>query len=127
MKTGLRKAWLWTKLVLILLVVAWLAFFFSYNSWNQADEVWLIWGGTPRFVPVSLIIVVTAVISVVVFFLGRKVLGVFQQLRKLREDEQAERRAREIDARVRQVEQKLSTPQAPPAGEPDKNNAGSGQ
>jgi heme/copper-type cytochrome/quinol oxidase subunit 2 len=127
MKMGLRKAWLWTKLVLIFLVIFWLAFFFAFNSKEEnATTVWLFFFGAEVRALVSLLVFVTAVIAVVGFFLAKKIVGVFQQLRKLREEEHAEQRARDIDARVREVEQKLSSSQAPPAAESGKDTC-SGQ
>lgn len=97
MQLGLRKAWLWAKLVVIILVVAWVTLFFVKNA-NNRTNVWLFFWGSPEG-PVSLdvIVPVTAIVAVVVFYIVRKVTGVLQQISQVREAEKVRDREQRME------------------------------
>ena len=122
MPQAIKKVWIWTKLVLIFLVVVWVVLFLSKN-WSQPDPtkhkpiyIWLFFGWHYADVPLTLILLITALVSVVVFYLVRKVVAVLHELGEVRKADKARARDQKLDQLTRQVEGKLSS--TPPQKKP---------
>ncbi len=108
MALSIRKVWLWIKLIVIILVVAWVTLFFVKNADNKAN-VWLFfWVSTSEPISLDIIVPITAVVSVLVYYVVRKIAGVWGQLSQVRESEKARDQEKRMHDLARQVEQKLS-------------------
>jgi K+-sensing histidine kinase KdpD len=119
MGQGLKKFWLYTKLAVIILVVAWVTLFFVKNSGESSQvNVW-VFPFVHVFDKVSLAIIVpvTAIVSIVVFYIIRKITGVLHQLTRMREADRTREHEKKMEDLARQVEQKLSSAEPPkPSG-----------
>ena len=116
MNLGLKKVWLWAKLIVIVLVVVWVTLFFVKNAGNKAD-VWVFpWIETQQPISLDVIVPITAIVSVLVYYVVRKIAGVWSQLTRVHEAEQARDRDKKMQDLARQVERKMGSP-----GEADKD------
>lgn len=120
MSLGLKKFWLWTKLAAIVLVVAWVTLFFAFNR-NHKANVWVFFGvETAEPISLDVILPITALASIIVFYVVRKVVSVLAEIGKLRQAEQAQAREQRMKDLARQMEEKLKTSSSsgpPKAGE----------
>ncbi|MDD4889909.1 MAG: hypothetical protein PHU85_08245 [Phycisphaerae bacterium] len=116
----MKKVWLWTKLIVILLVVAWVALFFWKNS-DNTTPLWLFFDASWPKVSLDIIIPITAIVSVLVFYVVRKVVGVLGEMSKVRAAEQAAARERRMADLTRDMEKKLA--EKPSLSDPPKAGA----
>lgn len=108
MTHGLKKAWLWTKLAFIVLVVAWVVLFFVFNRASTVTPYVWVFFGTQFEAPVNLLVPVTALAAIVIFSVIRKIHGVLRELTQVRQADQAKEREQKMEDLVRQVD-KLSS------------------
>ncbi len=111
MGRSLKKVWLWTKLVVVIILVAWVILFFVFNSGNR-PRIWLIFGAEPE-VSLDVIIPITALATLVIYYVISKIRGMLHQLRVVHQEDKAREREMKMEALARQVEQKMSTPEPP--------------
>lgn len=115
MAGNIKKAWIWTKLAAIILVVAWVALFLAFN-WKHKVDLWLIFGvsyGESNVMgdglPLSLIIMVTVVASILVFYVVRKITDVMHELSETRRKDREKEQSKRMETLAKQVENKLGT------------------
>ncbi len=108
-----KKAWLWTKLGVIVLVVVYVTLFFVFNRGHKAD-VWLFPWVAFRDVSLDWIVPVTAVAAILAFYIVRKITGVLHQLSEMREADKVRQRDKKMEDLARQVEKKLSSGEGGP-------------
>lgn len=100
----LKKIWLLAKLFFICLVAAWIVLFFYLNAGTHVD-VWVFFGAKP-VASLSIVVLVTAIVTLFVYFVARKVSGVLRQLKEVRSAEQTRQRDKKLEDLARQIEQK---------------------
>ena len=109
MNMGLKKIWLWTKLVVIILVAIWVTLFFVKNS-GTTVEVWLF-----PFVPahahsMDVIIPITMIVTLFAWFIFRGIGKVLSEMNKVHQAEQARDHEKRMADLAQQMEQKLKSP-----------------
>jgi hypothetical protein len=109
MNVGLKKIWLWGKLTVIILVAIWVTLFFTFNA-DKGVRVWLFPFVTPSEHSIDVIIPITAIVTLFVWFLFRGIGAVLGEMNKLHQAEQARDHEKRMADLAQQMEQKLKSP-----------------
>jgi uncharacterized integral membrane protein len=113
MAQRMKKAWIWTKLSFILLVIVWVVLFLAFN-WKEEVEVWLIFWVSFDRVPLTVVLLVTAIASVAVFWVIRKVAGVIHEYTEVRDKDKSLQREKKMEELAKRVESKAPADGAGP-------------
>jgi uncharacterized membrane protein len=109
MNVRLKKIWLWTKLVVIILVAVWVTLFFAFNAGTPV-KVWLFPGVDSAYHSLDVIIPITAAVTLFMWFIFRGIGKVLSDMNKLHQAEQARDHEKRMSDLARQMEQKLQSP-----------------
>ncbi|MCG3179191.1 MAG: hypothetical protein BIFFINMI_01524 [Phycisphaerae bacterium] len=112
MTHGLKKAWIWTKLGLIILVIAWVVLFLAKN-WGKDVEVWLFFFAGRPSGPLSLVLLITAVLSIIAFWIIKKVVGVLHEFSEIREKDKTREREKKMEDLAKRVESRTPLADTP--------------
>jgi uncharacterized integral membrane protein len=109
------KIKIWTKIVIVSLLVIYVILFIAQNS-NQGVTVWLWFGHYPDTSAIVLILV-TLLLGVVGTLLARVAIGTARQIRQMRERNRAQQLERKV-ADMEAMQSKASMLQTKPPASP---------